>query len=137
LNVPTFVKYLLLETPGWLLAGLVALAIHQWLGVSGALTAVLLAIWIAKDLVLYPWLKDAFSVDATSAIEELVGATGVVKTPLDPIGLVQLGAELWRAEASPRETGIPEGRGVRVKAVRGLTVVVVDCDSSPRRAPDS
>jgi membrane protein implicated in regulation of membrane protease activity len=128
--VPPFVKYLLLEVPGWLLAGLVALALHQWLDLSATLVGTLLAIWIAKDLVLYPWLKDAFAGDAASEADKLVGAIGVVETPLDPVGIVRLGAELWRAEASPRERAIPSGRHIRVNAVRGLTLVVVETAES-------
>ena len=138
--LPTFVKYLLLEMPGWLLAGFVALALHEWAGVSAALVGTVLAVWIAKDLVLYPWLKDAFSEDARSEAEKLLNRTGVVETSLDPFGIVRLGAELWRAEASPHGTPIPRGRRVRVTALRGLTLVVVEagCQESQsqcRRSP--
>ena len=138
--MPTFVKYLLLEMPGWLLAGLVALALHEWAGVSAALVGTVLAVWIAKDLALYPWLKDAFSGDARSEAEKLLNRTGVVETSLDPFGVVRLGAELWRAEASPHGTPIPRGRRVRVTALRGLTLVVVEagCQESQsqcRRSP--
>jgi membrane protein implicated in regulation of membrane protease activity len=129
--VRTFVKYLLLEVPGWILGGLVALALHRWLDLSATLVGTLLAIWIAKDLVLYPWLKDALAGDAVPEAEKLVGATGLVETPLDPVGIVRLGAELWRAEASPRERPISSGRRIRVSAVRGLTLVVVETAESP------
>ena len=118
----------MLEIPGWLLAGLAALALHEWLGVSAGLTGTLLAIWVLKDLLLYPWLKDALAGSTRSEADKLAGAAGVVEKPLDPIGVVRLGAELWRAEASPRETPIPVGRRVQVKAVRGLTLVVAEAD---------
>jgi membrane-bound ClpP family serine protease len=45
---------------------------------------------------------------------------------LDPRGIVRLGAELWRAEVTPRTTPIPTERPVRVTAVHGLTLVVVE-----------
>ena len=124
--MPTFVKYLLLESPGWLLAGVVAFLLHEWVGLSPVLIGTLLAVWVAKDLLLYPWLKDALSGEDRSEADKLLGRTGVVETSLDPVGIVRLGAELWRAEASPRGTPILKGRPVRVTAVRGLTLVVVE-----------
>ena len=134
-RLPTFVKYLLLEAPGWLLAAFVALALHEWLGLSAGLAGTLLAVWVAKDLLLYPWLKDAFSGDAASEADKLLGLTGVVETALDPVGIVRLGAELWRAEASPRGTPIPSGRRVRVTALRGLTLVVIDSEADVGGGP--
>jgi membrane protein implicated in regulation of membrane protease activity len=124
--VPTFVRYLLLESPGWLLAGLVAAAARQSLGVSTELAVTFVAIWVAKDLLLYPWLRDALAGEAPSQAEKLVGRTGVVVEPLDPRGMVRLGAELWRAEATPQETPIAREHQVQVRAVRGLTLVVVE-----------
>jgi membrane protein implicated in regulation of membrane protease activity len=122
--LPTFFRYLLLESPGWLLAGVVAALAQRWLGLSTALAVTFVGIWVAKDLLLYPWLKDALGGEAPSQADKLVGRTGVVVEPLAPLGIVRLGAELWRAEASPRERPIGDGRQVRVTKVRGLTLVV-------------
>jgi membrane protein implicated in regulation of membrane protease activity len=126
--VPTFVKYLLLEGPGWVLAVLVGVLLHEWAGLSATFVVTLLAVWVGKDIVLYPWLKDALSGDVASEADKLLGRTGVVETDLDPVGVVRLGAELWRARPGERETAIPEGRSVRVTAVRGLTLMVVDAE---------
>lgn len=123
--MPTFVKYLLLEAPGWVLAVLVGLLLHEWAGLSATLVGTLLGVWVGKDIVLYPWLKDALSGDVASEADKLLGRTGIVETDLDPVGVVRLGPELWRARARAGETGIPSGRSVRVTAVRGLTLVVV------------
>jgi membrane protein implicated in regulation of membrane protease activity len=126
--VPTFLKYVLLEGPGWVLAVLVGLLLHEWAGLSATLVGTLLAVWVGKDIVLYPWLKDALSSDVPSEADKLLGQTGVVETDLDPVGVVRLGAELWRARTGQRETAIPSGRSVRVAAVRGLTLVVVEAE---------
>ncbi|MGD8895897.1 MAG: NfeD family protein [Acidobacteriota bacterium] len=124
--MPTFVRYLLLESPGWLLAALIAALAHRWLGISVDIAATFVGIWVAKDLLLYPWLKDALAGEALTPAEKLVGRIGVVVEPLDPRGIVRLGAELWRAEVTPRTTPIPTERPVRVTAVHGLTLVVVE-----------
>ena len=99
-RLPSFVKYLLLETPGWVLAALVALLLYERVGLSAPLIVTLLAVWVAKDLALYPLLKDALSGDAGSEADKLLGQGGVVETTLDPVGIVRLGPELWRAQSS-------------------------------------
>ena len=122
--MPRFIRYLLLESPGWLLAGVVAALARKWLGVSTELAVTFVAVWVGKDLLLYPWLKDALAGEAPSQAERLVGRTAVVVEPLAPRGIVRLGAELWRAEITPRDTPVPPERQVQVKAVQGLVLLV-------------
>jgi membrane-bound serine protease (ClpP class) len=55
--------------------------------------------------------------------EELIGAVGVVRTPLDPVGHVFVQGALWRARPSGAESaGV--GERVVVEAVSGLTLTV-------------
>jgi membrane-bound serine protease (ClpP class) len=65
--------------------------------------------------------------------EELIGAVGEVREPLDPEGQVFLSGALWRARVID---GGPVGPGnrVRVKAVEGLTL---DVEPAPDRDPAS
>jgi membrane-bound serine protease (ClpP class) len=57
--------------------------------------------------------------------EELVGAEGEVRAPLDPVGQVFVAGALWRATASDPGIAIPIGNRVRVESVDGLTLVVM------------
>jgi len=58
-----------------------------------------------------------------TGLEELVGAVGDVRIPLDPEGQVFIQGALWRARASgPGEIG--PGNRVRVRSVDGLTLEV-------------
>ena len=66
---------------------------------------------------------------AKTGWEELVGAEGVVKAPLDPIGQVFVEGALWRARPSADGASIPEGRVV-VDRVEGLTLHVRPVDSA-------
>jgi membrane-bound ClpP family serine protease len=116
----------LFESPGWVLAALVALALHEWAGVSAVLLAALVAAWVAKDLVIYPWVRDAYTGRGRTPKESLIDSTGVVVKPLRPLGIVRLGSELWRAEPAAGREEIPSGRRVRVEEVRGLTLVVAE-----------
>jgi membrane-bound serine protease (ClpP class) len=63
--------------------------------------------------------------------EELVGAVGEVREPLDPDGQIFIQGALWRARAAGPER-IGPGNRVRVKAVDGLTLEV---EPAPDREP--
>jgi membrane-bound serine protease (ClpP class) len=55
--------------------------------------------------------------------EELVGAIGEVREPLDPEGQIFLQGALWRARATEAAPLVP-GNRVRVRSVDGLTLEV-------------
>jgi membrane-bound serine protease (ClpP class) len=56
--------------------------------------------------------------------EELVGATAVARTPIDPEGQVWIEGALWRARLADGEPPVPSGRPVVVEALDGLTLLV-------------
>jgi membrane-bound serine protease (ClpP class) len=56
--------------------------------------------------------------------EELMGAEGDVRVPIDPVGQVFVKGALWRAERAEGDEPIPAGDRVRVEAVEGLTLRV-------------
>lgn len=56
--------------------------------------------------------------------EQLVGARGEVRVPLDPVGQVFVHGGLWRARAEREDERIERGRAVRVSDVEGLTLTV-------------
>jgi membrane-bound serine protease (ClpP class) len=59
--------------------------------------------------------------------EEMVGAVGEVRQPLDPVGQVFVEGALWRAELMPTEGDerhLEPGSRVRVESVNGLTLQV-------------
>lgn len=60
--------------------------------------------------------------------EEMVGAEGVVREPLAPVGQVFVNGALWRARAAgdwDAEAQIGRGDRVRVESVEGLTLRVI------------
>ena len=61
--------------------------------------------------------------------EELVGAVGDVRVPIDPLGQVFVQGALWRAERAGDGGVIPSGARVRVEDVEGLTLRVRPVDS--------
>jgi len=123
----TFVRYVALEVPGWVLAGAVAWWLAAKVGVAPWLAALGWALLVIKDFALYPWLRDAYAAGNPEASALLIGRTGHARERIDPSGYVRVGAELWRAELAPGGAPVEPDARVRVLAVRGLTLIVESC----------
>jgi membrane-bound serine protease (ClpP class) len=70
--------------------------------------------------------------------EEMIGAIGEIREPLDPVGQVFVEGALWRARlAAPHGDGRPLERGsrVRVESVEGLTLTVTPVAASESVEP--
>ena len=84
----------------------------------------LFALWLLKEIVLYPFLRKAYEPSDPSAASKMVGKVAVVIERLDPRGTVRVGPELWGARLSPGTDPLEQGVEVCVKAVEGLTLHV-------------
>jgi len=67
---------------------------------------------------------------ARVSAETIVGQRGVVTTPIDPVGTVQVHSELWTAVA---DESIDAGEEVEVTALEGLRVRVMRVSSTQQR----
>jgi membrane protein implicated in regulation of membrane protease activity len=117
-----FNRFLLLQVPGWLIVGLLLAALGFRHLVPAWGCGVLFMAWIVKDLVLYPFTSRAYGPPLGPGAR-LIGQRGVAREPLDPEGYVEVRGELWHAEARTR---VPPGALIRIEAVRGLTLIVVE-----------
>ena len=79
--------------------------------------------WIAKDVVLYPFVRRAYEPGAKHGALELVGREGVARSELSPNGQVRVGSEIWRAESADGAR-IAEGAPVRVIGASGFVLRV-------------
>jgi len=69
--------------------------------------------------------------------EELVGAIGEVRQPLDPVGQVFVEGALWRAQAAEGGSSVDRGYRVRVESVDGLTLAVRPLSPEEEEAADA
>ena len=127
----TFLKYLVVQIPGWFLLLGILLVVGSWVGLPGWSVGALLALGIVKDLALYPLLRHAYEGDPRTVPERLVGFRGSVAKALSPEGYIRVRGELWHAEATTTGETVPEGTKVRICSARGLTLTV-----QPERVPD-
>ncbi len=163
-----------------LAAGVAMIIAEAHLPTHGILGASGVAALIAAGLVLYDTDTSAFAVSAPVVIlagllmggflalvveralrarrqpartgwEELIGAVGEVRDPLDPVGQIFVEGALWRAELVPPSDGpgraaagtaadgraLGRGSRVRVESVDGLTLRVrpLEGQTSPAEGP--
>ena len=120
-----FARYLAFEAPSWVLLLVVLIVLVRVWDLSTGLAAFVLALWVVKDLVLFPVLRIAYEpAGGSGGAENLIGALGIVSADLDPEGWIRIGAERWRARVSREHAPVPAGAAVRVTKVEGLLLRV-------------
>jgi membrane-bound ClpP family serine protease len=120
-----FARYLAFEAPSWMLLAVGLYFAMRFWDLSLALAALLLGLWIVKDLVLFPVLRVAYEpIGGSGGAENLIGALGSVSSELAPEGWVRIGAERWRARVAREHAPVAVGAAVRVVGVDGLELRV-------------
>lgn len=122
-------RYTLLQLPAIILLIAVLILVEQWIDLPGWLSWGVVVLWIIKDIVLFPFTWRAYDWDSAFGNEHsMIGRRGIAKEKLSPVGFVQIGNELWQAELGPDCPPVDQGSVVRVRAVRGLTLLVEPLD---------
>jgi membrane-bound ClpP family serine protease len=116
---PVFLKYLLLQLPGWLIASAVVWAFHRRAALPLPVGLALLGAWILKDLMLFTAMRRFY--ESEPAERRILRERGTAVTPLAPDGFVRIHVELWQARS---ERHVEKGAPIRVLAVQGLLVFV-------------
>jgi membrane-bound ClpP family serine protease len=122
--MPTWVRYLMFQIPGWCMAALVLLLLGHYRTISFLGALICFGAWMLKDLLLYPWLRSAYEISTRTGSKTLIGYKGVAESSLAPDGLIRVRGELWRAVAIPRDEVIQTGIAVEIIDANGMTVFV-------------
>lgn len=122
-------RYILLNLTGLIAFFLILTLVRQWLSIPEWFFWGLIAGWIAKEAVLFPFVWRAYHRDPLKATATLVGERGITKKQLDPCGYVQVRGELWKAEHIGAGPPVEIGRPVRIIKMKGLTLHVVPDDT--------
>jgi membrane-bound ClpP family serine protease len=117
-------RYALLQLPGLAAVVGVVILVRHWGVFADYYAWIAVGLWIAKDMVVFRYVWRAYDWDNPSHTRWMIGKRGRVKEKLDPKGYVQIGGELWRAEAQDPSQPIAEGAWVRVLEMEGLLLVV-------------
>ncbi len=126
----TVAKYILFQLPELSVVCVLAIGARSWVGLADWAAAGIIALWVIKDVVMFPFVRIAYQPSSGGGAASMVGARGVAQDALRPSGYVRISAELWRAELPQGAAPVEAGGRVRVAGVRGLTLVV-DSDEEP------
>ncbi len=117
-------KYALLQIPSLAAVVLGLLLLRQYVEIPAWLCWASVAGWAAKDIALYPLTWKAYDSSPAGDRFSLVGERGVAREQLNPAGHVRVRGALWRAQTAAGARPVAAGEAVRVRAVRGLTLIV-------------
>ena len=129
------VRYIALQVPGWALAATILVWIHVELGLPSAAAWTIGALWVAKDIALFPLTWRAYAGDLAGGPHDPVGQPGVCLDRLTPRGRVRVSGEIWTAVAGGDRVPIQAGAAVRVEGREGLVLRVRCEDDTAQRLP--
>ncbi len=125
------IRYSLFQIPGIVLVTASLVLFRYWLEYPAWVTWAGTALWIVKDVILFPVTWRAYDWEQKSGTAHaLVGLRGVAKQRLSPTGYVQVRGERWQAKLAGNIAAIDRGVAIRVSGVRGLTLLVEPDDQS-------
>ncbi len=119
-----FVRYLLFQLPGVVLLYLLLILARRVVALPTWFIWGLVALWVIKDLILFPVVWRAYDRERRDDASSMVGSRGIAEDPLDPSGYIRVHGELWKAEVMGGSPSIGKGEKVTVRAIRGLTLLV-------------
>ena len=117
-------RYCLFQVPGLVLVGILVFLLQRWGVISPATAWIVIALWVLKDALLFPFTRKAYEDPPSSGPEGMIGSQGITSTDLDDRGLVVVEGERWQAVSRDGDT-IPRHVAVRVTGARGMLLEVV------------
>lgn len=120
----TLLKYSLIQLPAIAVVLLLIILVRQWIDIPSWLAWSLIVFWVAKDVVLYPFVWRAYEWGSQKDANPMNGLSGTARDRLDPSGFIFVRGELWKARAIEGDAVIEKGEAVCVKGIRGLTLLV-------------
>nr|WP_296751377.1 NfeD family protein [Thioalkalivibrio sp.] len=120
-----FTRYALLQIFGWAMVLLVVLVLLRWGWINTTAAGVVIVLWLAKDVLLYPLYRPALAVESAVApgVEAMVGRSGNCRTEVNGRGMIEVQGERWLARSADG-TRIAPGLRVQVVGHDGLILQV-------------
>ena len=138
-DIPTkiYLRYVLLNLLGVVVLVGILFIIRSYIPLPGWAIAAVVALWVLKDVALFPLVWRSYDWERPGISRVMTGAVGVVKRPLVPKGFVQIEGELWKAKNMGSEKVIERGEAVRVIKRIGLTVQVIALNANGEKVKES
>ncbi|GAI89314.1 unnamed protein product, partial [marine sediment metagenome] len=91
-------RYALLQVPALALLVVLLIVVQRWVDLPAWFSWGLVALWVAKDAILFPFTWRAYDWHRSGDANSMVGARGVTEEQLAPSGYIRVHGELWKAE---------------------------------------
>ncbi len=128
-------RYALFQLPGLVMTAGALVMLRKWLGMPLWLAWTAMALWIAKDVVLFPLVWRSYLPGSGEGAEKMIGLQGEAVEPVDPAGKIRVHGELWRARLTEGSPPVERGEHVTVRGISGLTLFV-EGSAAVRRRPE-
>ena len=119
-----FHRYLLFQTPGWVVVGAIAGALNAWFGLAPRIGLAMVGLVVVSDVLLYPFFRHSYEAPHQTGPESLIGERAAVVRALAPDGYVKLRGERWKARLLEPHERAEVGETVEALGLRGLTLLV-------------
>jgi membrane protein implicated in regulation of membrane protease activity len=106
----------------WMMLGLVIAAAVRWFDVPAWPGLIVLGVWIAKDLLLFPSARRYY--ESQPPQRRMIGEEGEALCRLDPEGFARVRGEIWQVRAADDTAAIQAGAPVRVREAQGMRLLV-------------
>lgn len=117
-------RYTLLQLPALALLLMALVLVQRWIDIPEWIFWGSIMCWIAKDVVLFFFTWRAYDTSGARADRSMVGARGITQNRLAPSGFIHVRGELWKAEVWGASRPIEIGEKVKVRDMKGLTLIV-------------
>jgi membrane protein implicated in regulation of membrane protease activity len=133
-----YIRYGLLTIPGMVVLVLILIVVRNWVPIPFWLQVTLILLWVAKEVILFPFIWRAYDHTRSEVSRSMIGERGLTRQRLAPAGYIRIQAELWKAEIMTGEPPIEKDEWVRVIEIEGLKLSVVPekADDRGQRAED-
>ena len=125
------IKYLLFQLPELMLLALLLFGLRSIIDVNALVLWSVLAVWVFKDLVLFPFVAPAYREGDRSPLD-ITGDKGVARGRIALSGTVFVRGTLWTARQQEGQRVIEDGEAIRIVRSDGLTLWVTADQSGPK-----
>jgi membrane-bound ClpP family serine protease len=116
--------YVVLQLPSLALLVLILILVRRWIDLPEWLVWGFVAIWVAKEVTMFPSVWRSYNQRSRGGTASLIGARGIAEERLEPSGYARVNDELWQAKVLKGMRPVKQGETVRVRGIDGLTLIV-------------
>jgi membrane protein implicated in regulation of membrane protease activity len=124
LSTRIYIRYALFQIPSLILLILILALARKWVNLPAWFFWGTIAFWVAKDVLLFPFVWHVYERDYSKELQSLVGAEGIVVKRLAPSGYIQTHGELWQAKGIEDSLPVERGERVTIQGIEGLKLLV-------------